>query len=78
MKAGYLSDYFDGVGAKRLTMVEVDPSASNQHEFQGVHRLKKILGSPTDKVTFDATYIRLTDDSNPEVVESFATWSDVR
>lgn len=78
MKAGYLSDYFDGVGAKRLTLVEVDPTASNQHEFQGVHRLRQILGSPPDKVTFQATYIRLYKDEEPEQVESFSTWSDVR
>ena len=78
MKAGYLSDYFEGVGAKRLTLVEVDPEASNQHEFQGVNRLKLILGSPEEKVRFNSTYIHLADDEDPEVVESFATWSDVR
>jgi len=78
MKAGYLSDYFDGVGAKKLTLVEVDPEASNQHEFQGIHRLKQILGTPKEKVRLDSTYIRLADDEDPEVIDSFATWSDVR
>lgn len=78
MKLGHLSDYFKGVGAKRLTTVEVDPNASNQHEFQGVHRLRQILGSPSEKVSINATFIRLDDDSDPEIVESFVTWSDVR
>jgi len=78
MKVGYLSDYFKGVGAKRLTLVEVDPVASNQHEFQGVHHLKQILGEPLDKTKYDATYIRLSDATGVETVESFATWSDVR
>jgi hypothetical protein len=78
MKAGYLSEYFNGVGAKRLTPVEVDPVVSNQHEFQGVHRLKTILGETGYKTRFNATYIRLSDETDLESVESFATWSDVR
>ena len=78
MKVGYLSEYFESVGAKRLTSVEIDPGTSNQHEFQGVHQLKNILGESSEKVKFSATYIRLSDESEPETVESFATWSDVR
>jgi hypothetical protein len=78
MKAGVLSDYFNGIGAKRLTTVEIDPSSSNQHEFQGVHKLKEILGVHEDKLTLDAKYLRLSDENEIESVESFATWSNVR
>ena len=78
MEVGYLSEYFEGIGAKRLTAVEIDPITSNQHEFQGVHQLKQILGESSEKMKFSATYIRLADDSDPETVESFATWSNVR
>lgn len=81
MKNGYLSDFFVGIGAKRLTPTEIDPKVSNQHEFQGVHRLKTILGTPQDKIRFNVIFMRLTDDDDNEdfeTVESFATWSDVR
>ena len=44
MKRGYLSEFFSGVAAKKLSAVEVDPNTSNQHEFNGVSRLKKIFG----------------------------------
>jgi hypothetical protein len=43
MKKGYLSQYFEGVAAKRLSSVEADILVSNQHEFQGVEQLKSIL-----------------------------------
>jgi len=75
---GYLSDYFQGFAAKRLTSVEVNPRRSNQHEFQGVNRLRQLLGTPTEKVQFKARFIWLDDDGNAESVESFVTWSDVR
>ncbi len=49
MKFGVLDDYFDGAGAKYLTDVEVNKARSNQHEFQGVHKLKQFLGTPAEK-----------------------------
>lgn len=77
-KRGYLSDFFDGFAVKRLTTVEVDPVRSNQHEFQGVQKLKEILGMPPDKITYQSRFIWLNDDEDSESVESFVTWSDVR
>jgi hypothetical protein len=44
MKKGFLSEYFDGVVAKRLSGVESNPDQSHQHEFNGVKPLKKLLG----------------------------------
>ena len=44
MKKGFLSQYFEGVSAKRLSAVEASPDRSNQHEFNGVKALKKLLG----------------------------------
>ncbi len=44
MKKGFLSEYFDGVVAKRLSGVESGPGQSNQHEFNGVKPLKKLQG----------------------------------
>lgn len=40
MKNGYLSQYFEGVIAKRLSGVEVNSLKSNQHEFNGVASMK--------------------------------------
>jgi hypothetical protein len=78
VKQGYLSDFFDGFAVKRLTSVEITPSKSNQHEFQGIQRLREILGTPSKKVTFKTKFIWLDDEGRQDSVESFATWSDVR
>ena len=40
MKQGHLSEYFTGVAVKRLSAVE---ASGNQHEFNGVGDLKKVL-----------------------------------
>ena len=45
MKKGFLSEYFDGVVAKCLSGVESNLDQSNQHEFNGVNPLKKLLGA---------------------------------
>lgn len=79
MNKGYLSQYFEGVGAKRLTTVEVDPGRSNQHEFQGAQKLRDILGRPADKVTYPARFVRLgNSEEDRDSITAFVTWSDVR
>lgn len=44
MKIGHLSQYFSGVAAKRLRVVEVNPRTSNQHEINGSKVLRVMLG----------------------------------
>lgn len=78
MNRGYLSQYFQGVGAKRLTRVEVDPSKSNQHEFQGINQFRTILGTPAEKKTYRATFLFLAEAEDPISTDSTATWSNVR
>ena len=39
-----LRRFFGGVAWKRLAAVETDPVSSNQHELNGVARLKSLLG----------------------------------
>lgn len=79
MKRGYLSEYFDGVAAKRLSAVEADVIASHQHEFNGVEGLREILGEPEGKVHYEATLMYLTDhDDEPIVEDSTLTWYDAR
>lgn len=79
MKKGYLSEYFEGIAAKRLSAVEADSSRSNQHEFNGVDGLKQILGEPDGKTIYDAKWLYFTDqDDEPVIDESPLTWYDAR
>lgn len=79
MKQGYLSQYFEGVALKRLSVVEADVIHSNQHEFNGVEGLRDILGEPDGKVRFSAKFLYLTDqDDEPIVEDGFLTWYDAR
>lgn len=47
MKFGYLSQVFTTFAWKRVTAVEVDPTASNGHEFNSSSHLREILGTTT-------------------------------
>ena len=77
MKEGHLSEYFEGIAAKRLSAVEASPERSNQHEFNGVSDLKKMLG--VEKQTFPARFLYLTEDEGAfESAEGFLTWYDAR
>lgn len=79
MKAGDLSRYFRGVALKRLSEVETDSTRSHQHEFNGVERLRSILGEPHGKVHFAARFLYLADDSEEALTEdSSLTWYDAR
>lgn len=79
MKQGYLSEYFEGVGVKRLSAVEADVIRSNQHEFNGVEGLRAMLGEPQGKVRYDARFLYLDDnDDDPIVEDGFLTWYDSR
>lgn len=78
MTKGFLSNYFEGVAVKHLAAVEVDCEKSNQHEFNGVAALKKILGSSPEKFRFDAKFIYLNDHDDPKISEGFLTWYDAR
>ncbi|MCK5604080.1 restriction endonuclease [Candidatus Pacearchaeota archaeon] len=77
MSQGILKDYFDSIAAKKLSVVESCPSRSNQHEFNGVSKLREILGD--EKQTFPASFIFLSDDEDLKVHDTgFLTWYDAR
>lgn len=77
MNAGYLSEHFVGVAAKRLKAVEADPGRSNQHEFNGVSQLKRILG--TERHTYPARFLYLGLDEEENIQsDGFVTWYDAR
>ena len=78
MKQGYLSDYFEGVAAKRLSAVEVDPRRSNQHEFNGVQCLREIFGEKR-KDGLETEFIYLDDKEDiPLSEKGHVTWYDAR
>lgn len=77
MKKGFLSEYFEGVAAKRLSAVEIDAQISHQHEFNGVNGLKKMLGN--DRQTFKASYIYISEFEDETLTdEGSVTWYDAR
>jgi EcoRII C terminal len=79
VKKGYLSEYFSGVAAKRLSAVEADPVISHQHEFNGVKELVQLFGEASEKRIFEARFIYLTDsEDEPLVEDSTVTWYDSR
>ena len=77
MRKGYLSEYFAGVTAKRLSAVEAHPERSNQHEFNGVEPLKTLLGleRQTDRPT---RFVWLGDENEGFSEDSYVTWYDAR
>lgn len=78
MKKGHLSEYFIDFAVKTLSAVEADRHRSNQHEFDGVSRLRVMLGDD-DKRNIPAVFIYLNDD-DPEPLreEGFLSWYDAR
>ncbi|WP_138431351.1 type II restriction endonuclease [Fodinibius saliphilus] len=76
MKQGYLSNYFSGVGAKRLTASEVSPNVSNQHQFQGINDFIKIFGTENRKdIPVQLVWI---DDEDKTYLNTSITWTDAR
>lgn len=77
MKKGHLSEYFADFAFKKLSAVEAHRYRSNQHEFDGVSALKRMLGDA--RRTFQARFLYLQDD-DPDPVSDAAwlTWYDAR
>jgi len=69
MKPGYLSEYFEGVAAKRLSAVEADETRSNQHEYNATKPMLAFLGRPEEKTRMPARFLYLTDDDPEPIVE---------
>ena len=79
MKPGYLSEYFEGVAAKRLSAVEADEARSNQHEYNATKPMLDFLGRPEEKTRISTRFIYLSDgDSEPIVEDAFLTLGNRR
>lgn len=80
--SGYLSDYFTGVGMKRLRLVDT-PKGSNQHEVGDKDEgeaLKRVLGDVERKRSnrFKAHYVWLSSEQETISEEGFLSWYDTR
>lgn len=69
MKPGYLSEYFEGVAAKRLSAVEADETRSNQHEYHATKNMRVFLGSPVEKTRTPAHFLYFSDDDPDSIAE---------
>ncbi|MBV7257905.1 restriction endonuclease [Pacificimonas sp. WHA3] len=77
IKRGQLSDYFDGVGVKRLSAVDAEPKTSNQHEIGVTKDMREQFLGET-KTVFPATYIWLGGDQDGFTADGTATYYDAR
>ena len=79
MKRGYLSEYFEGVAAKRLSAVEADETRSNQHEYNATKAMLGFMGRPTGKTKLPARFVYMSDeDEEPLFEDAFLTLYDSR
>lgn len=78
MKRGQLSDYFEGVGVKRLSAVDAEPKSSNQHEVGSTRKMRDDFLGETHQQKFPAIYIWLGGDQEGFTEESWATHYDSR
>lgn len=78
MKRGQLSDYFEGVGVKRLSAVDAEPKSSNQHEVGTTRKMRDDFLGETHQQKFPAIYIWLGGDQEGFTEESWATHYDAR
>jgi len=68
-KAGYLSEYFEGVAIKRLSAVEADQTRSHQHEYNATKEMLDFMGRPTGKPRLPARFLYLNDEDDEPVIE---------
>jgi len=68
MRRGKLSDYFEGVIVKRLSVVETTRAISNQHEFNGTTELRRLLGE-ADRRNIPARFLWLGQEQEAITIE---------
>lgn len=74
---GKLSKHFKGFGYKRLTSVEIDPTASNGHEFNGIADFRSLFGDERRIFPVRLLYLADNEDDIYEELTEF-TWYDAR
>lgn len=76
MRRGHLSEYFEGVGVKTLSVVDATPSKSNQHEVGTTKEMRHFLGC--ERCRFDVTYLWLGGEQESITESGAATHYDTR
>lgn len=76
-KRGMLSDLFEAVVAKKLTLVETVTPKSNQHEIQGTKPLRQMFGDE-DRKQIPTRFVWLGEEQDGFSEEGFISWSNVR
>jgi EcoRII C terminal len=76
-RRGMLSDFFEGVAVKKLTLVETVGPKSNQHEIQGTKALRRMFGD-ADRKSIPARFVWLNDEQEGLSEDGFISWSNVR
>lgn len=76
-RRGMLSDLFEAVVAKKLTLVETITPKSNQHEIQGTKPLRRMFGD-ADRKKIPTRFVWLGEAQDGFSEEGFVSWSDVR
>lgn len=76
MKRGHLSEYFEGIAVKTLSVVDATPSRSNQHEVGTTSAIRNFLG--TDRKTFPVTYLWLGAEQESVTDQGLGTHYDTR
>lgn len=74
---GKLSKYFKGFGYKRLKLVEIDPAASNGHEFNGIADFRSLFGDERRVFPVRLLYLADNEDDVREERTEF-TWYNAR
>lgn len=77
LRKGMLSDLFEAVVTKKLTLVETITPKSNQHEFQGTRPFRKLFGD-VDRKGIPARFIWIQDEQEALAEDGFISWSNVR
>ena len=78
MKYGYLADQFVGVGVKRLSAVEAEPTVSNQHEINTTREMRDTFLDEYHQERFRVVYLRFDDEGDAIQVDGTATHYDAR
>lgn len=76
MIRGHLSEYFEGVAVKTLSVVDTTPSRSNQHEVGTTADMRRFLGD--DRRQFSVDYLWLAGEQESVSEDGWATHYDTR
>ena len=78
MKRGQLVDYFEGIGVKRLSVVDAEPKRSNQHEIGTTRKMRDDFLGEEHQCKYKAIYIWLGEEQDGITADSWATHYDAR